>query len=235
VLPSALLLDAEGTLMHLAEPAHEVYARHAAAHGFERAAADIARMLPQRIRERGAPLVAGVPLDQIPDLERESWRSVIRDVLGPRAADGACFDSLFAHYGTAEAWRTAQGALAALREARAGGWRIAVVSNMDARLETLLADLGLAELIDAALFPARSGLAKPDTRIFRAALAALGLPDGGGLYVGDRERDCLEGARRAGLQTLRYDPDGDPSDPQILPAWDALSARLAARPDKLDP
>jgi putative hydrolase of the HAD superfamily len=235
VLPSALLLDAEGTLMHLAEPAHEVYARHAASHGIDCAAAEIARVLPQRILERGAPPVAGVPLERVPGLERESWRAVIRDVLGSAAADGACFDSLFAHYGTVRAWRTAEGALAALREVRAAGWRIAIVSNMDARLGTLLGDLGLAELIDAALFPARSGLAKPDARIFRAALAELGLPDGGGVYVGDRERDCLEAARRAGLQTLRYDPDGDPADPQILPTWDALRARLAARPDKLDP
>ena len=224
----SLLLDAEGTLMHLAEPAHRVYARVAAQHGIACDEARLERRLPDSIARRGLPVRDGVPLARVPELERESWRSVIRELLGDEAADGLFFAELFALYGEAGAWRLAPGAPGALGAARSAGWRLAVVSNMDARLPGILAGLDVTSLLDAAVFPASCGLAKPDPRIFRHALEQLGTTERGALYVGDRERDCLEGARRAGLRVLRYDPGADPADPGALPAWTELETRLRA-------
>lgn len=210
--------------MHLAEPAANVYARMADAHGITASAVGIERALAARIAERELP--EGVPIDQVPSFERESWRGVIRDVVGAEAAEGVYFDALFEHYGRSDAWRRADGVASALTALRARGWRVALVSNMDARLPGILRGLGLAELFDATLFPAKHGLVKPDPRIFAAALEALGSVPENSVYVGDREQDCLEGARRAGLRVLRYAPKGDLKDPETLPGWASLATRL---------
>lgn len=220
----ALLLDAEGTLIELAEPASLVYARIAHEHGIPADEVELARGLPAAIRTREVPDYETVPRARIPELEREGWRALVRGVLGAAAADGPLFDALFAYYGRGSAWRAAPGAEAALAAARDAGWRIALVSNMDARLGGILAALGLASLLDAALYPAVCGLAKPDPRIFRAALEAVGADAASSVYVGDRERDCLEAARRAGLRTLRY--AADTGGTGALGAWSELPEAL---------
>jgi FMN phosphatase YigB (HAD superfamily) len=52
------------------------------------------------------------------------------------------------------------------------------------------------------------------------------LTPGEAIYIGDREENCLDAARRAGLRTIRYDPGGDPSQPDVLASWSALPDRI---------
>jgi putative hydrolase of the HAD superfamily len=221
----ALLLDAMGTLLALREPPAHVYVRIAARHGLAREREAVARALAgARI---GPPALAGVPLAEVPAHEREGWRAIVRAALGAEAADGPCFDALFAHYATAEPWALAPDAAAALRAARARGLKLAVVSNMDARLTRILAALGLAAEIDAFALPSTCGFAKPDARIFRAALERIGVAPEAALYIGDREADCVAAARAAGLQALRLEPSAAPGTPGLLAGWRELDAALA--------
>lgn len=225
----ALLLDAEGTLIHPAETPASVYARFAKQHGVHCQPETLAPALRARLARRALPPLEEAPVAQIPELERQWWRELIRDVLGDAAADGPCFSELFAHYGNATAWRVAEGAAGALAAAREDGWSTAVVSNMDARLPGVLEGLGLLELLDCVVIPARCALQKPDPRIFRRALEILECPTQLALYVGDRERDCLEGARAAGLRVLRYAPSAAADAPEVLRSWSALDRHLVPR------
>jgi putative hydrolase of the HAD superfamily len=93
---------------------------------------------------------------------------------------------------------------------------------MDSRLPALLVLLGLDRDFDDVVIPAVCGFAKPDPRIFDFALTRLGIEPGEALYIGDRERDCVEAARAAGLAALRYDPAGSSSDAQVLTDWRLL-------------
>jgi putative hydrolase of the HAD superfamily len=77
-----------------------------------------------------------------------------------------------------------------------------VVSNFDRRLMAILDGLGLAALLDAIVLPSDAGAAKPSPRIFHFALERLGVPARRALYVGDDAAHDVEGARRAGLQSL---------------------------------
>ncbi len=72
--------------------------------------------------------------------------------------------------------------------------------------------------------PSTCGLAKPDARIFGAALEALHVAPGDALYIGDREHDCVAAARAAGLAARRFDPRGDARDPGLLVSWKELAA-----------
>ena len=221
----ALLVDAMGTLLELREPPADVYVRIAAQHGIAREREAVARALAAaRI---APPPLAGVALGDVPMREREGWRAIVRAALGAEAADGPCFEALFAHYASGAPWRLVPDAAAALRSARARELALGVASNMDARLPAILTALGVADLFDTLALPSTCGFAKPDARLFHAALRALGVPPGAALYVGDREADCVAAARAAGLHALRLDPAAAPGATGVLAGWRDLEPALA--------
>lgn len=81
-------------------------------------------------------------------------------------------------------------------------YRIAVVSNFYGNLAAVLAEAGLAELVDAAVDSSSAGIFKPDTGIFMIALRALGVGPREAAMVGDSlDKDCAA-ARRLGLRTV---------------------------------
>jgi putative hydrolase of the HAD superfamily len=213
----ALLCDAFGTLIQMREPPALTYLRFAAAHGIVCEPGAVEARLRAALSAQRPP--SGGALASFAAREREGWRAVVRSSLGSGAAEGPCFDALFAHYATGEPWETLPGAAAALEAARARGLRTAVASNMDHRLPHLLAELDLAPRLDAVVIPSSCGFAKPDPRFFLAACAALDAPPSACLYVGDREPDCVAAARAAGLQAVRYDPAG-------AAGWAELAQRL---------
>jgi putative hydrolase of the HAD superfamily len=119
---------------------------------------------------------------------------------------------------------------AALGELRDMGYRLAVVSNADGRVEALLRGRGLADyfefIIDSHVF----GVEKPDPRIFRAAVERLALEPEVCLYVGDLYPVDVLGARAAGLEALLLDPwDHFDVDVDRIPTVAHLPRYLSSR------
>jgi putative hydrolase of the HAD superfamily len=204
----AVLFDAHGTLIELAEPLGETYARIAGAHGV--------RVSAWRIEDAFRRVLAAAEPAVFPDadpnatlgLEREWWRRLVRSAF--RAADDAqrfadfdaCFGALFAHFARPEAWRARAGAAALLDRLHRQGLATGVLSNFDHRLPGILDGLGLLARLDAVVLASDAGAAKPDPRAFAAALRRLGVAPGEALFVGDDAARDLEGARRAGLSAV---------------------------------
>jgi putative hydrolase of the HAD superfamily len=114
----------------------------------------------------------------------------------------ACFDELWRLFASPGAWCPRPGAAEGLAGLRASGRRIAVVSNFDRRLPGILEGLGLAADLDACVLPADAGAAKPDPRIFRCALARLGVEAGDAAFVGDDHERDLAAAEALGLRPV---------------------------------
>jgi putative hydrolase of the HAD superfamily len=96
-------------------------------------------------------------------------------------------------------------AIDVLRRLRGAGLRLGVCSNApyrSASMHAQLHHLGVRELIDAAVFSADVGWRKPSPRLFAAALAAVGVPAEGTVFVGDRIREDVEGAAAVGMRTV---------------------------------
>jgi putative hydrolase of the HAD superfamily len=85
---------------------------------------------------------------------------------------------------------------------RTAGLRLAVVSNWDCSLRSVLAEVGLAGALDAVVVSAEVGVAKPDPRIFVTALEALRRGAEESLFVGDSIEVDVAGARAAGLRAV---------------------------------
>src|SRR5436305_5218150 len=96
----------------------------------------------------------------------------------------------------------------ALRELRGRGLRLVVVSNWDYALPDVLARIGLLELVDAVVASAAVGAAKPDPRIFQAALARAGCAPTEALHIGDSPEKDVAGAEAAGIPALLLDRAG---------------------------
>jgi len=99
--------------------------------------------------------------------------------------------------------------LPTLRSLCEWGKGLAVVSNWDLALPTLLAELGLAEFFAFILPSAEVGVEKPDGRIFELALQRLGLEPQEVVHIGDNYEADVIGARAAGITPILLDRKGE--------------------------
>jgi putative hydrolase of the HAD superfamily len=93
-----------------------------------------------------------------------------------------------------------------------------------------LADMGLAERLDAAVFSSEVGKRKPHPAVFEATLAKLGVEPEHALFVGDRRYEDMRGAKELGMATVqafwfRADDDERGLDPdfEAFTAMDVLN------------
>lgn len=101
-----------------------------------------------------------------------------------------------------------EGLGAALDQARAAGARVAIVSNSEGQLDSLLVDVGLRRSIDLVVDSGIVGFEKPDSRIFRFALDRLGVSAERALHLGDIYGTDVLGARAAGIRCALVDLHG---------------------------
>lgn len=79
-------------------------------------------------------------------------------------------------------------------------FRLGIVSNFYGNLPQVCADAGLLPLLDAIVDSTHAGYTKPDARIFKTALAQLGVAAEHATLVGDSLPRDMHGARDAGLR-----------------------------------
>jgi putative hydrolase of the HAD superfamily len=98
------------------------------------------------------------------------------------------------------------GAVEMLREVRARGYPIALVSMCAADTPERWRASEMAPLVDAAIFSSETGLRKPDPEIYLAATEALGVEPGRCLYCGDGAYGELTGATAVGMTAVLIRP-----------------------------
>ena len=94
--------------------------------------------------------------------------------------------------------------LPCLERLRAGGYRLALVSNCSRQTRDVVPALGLDRAMDAIVLSYEVGVRKPGERIFRDAMAALGVEPERTLFVDDIV-EYLDGAASLGIRTVRID------------------------------
>jgi putative hydrolase of the HAD superfamily len=120
---------------------------------------------------------------------------------------------------------------AALRELRAAGHRLVVVSNWDVSLHEMLRTTGLRPLVDGAISSAEAGVPKPAPAIFERALTLAGGAGGRALHAGDSVDHDVAGALAAGFEAVLVvragRPPGVPAGVRVVRSLAEL-AQLAA-------
>lgn len=129
-----------------------------------------------------------------------------------------------------------EGTKPALETLKDRGHRLAVISNADGRVETLIREAGIHHLFEFVMDSAVEGVEKPNPEIFLRACRRMGVPPGDSLYVGDLYPVDVLGARAAGMEALLLDPMGRLDRPvERIPNVAALPAYLLQRRERLSP
>jgi len=108
-----------------------------------------------------------------------------------------------------EAWQPVPGAPALLKALRAAGFAIAIVTNNIVLEQQLkLRHCALDSLIDLLITSEEIGAAKPDVRIFEAALARLAMNADETVMIGDAWHTDIAGALAAGIRPVWFNRRG---------------------------
>jgi putative hydrolase of the HAD superfamily len=204
----AVFFDAAGTLIKPARRVGESYASVASKYGIAVAPADIAERF--RLCFDASPPLAfpGADDSAIAALERQWWKDLVVRVLhpwGPFDRFDEYFAELFQYFAGSAAWTLYPEVPETLATLKQHGLVLDVISNFDSRLIGILSGLGVADLFDGIFVSTRVGYAKPDRRIFEAALRAHGLEPHEALHVGDSLTHDVRGASDAGMKALLVD------------------------------
>ena len=201
----AVFFDAAGTLIKPARSVGESYAAIAAKHGKEVSSTNITERF--RTCFDAAPRLAfpGATEDTVAALERDWWKSLVAQVFepwSPFVRFEEYFAELFAYFASPNAWTLYPEVLETLTSLNERGLILDVISNFDSRLVRILDGLDAGAQFENIFVSSRVGYAKPDRRIFNAALSYHGLAPAQALHVGDSEINDLSGANQAGLKGI---------------------------------
>lgn len=102
------------------------------------------------------------------------------------------------------------------------GRRLGIITNAELGFQLRKIEaLGIAELFEHVIASGDVGYAKPDARIFLAAVQAFGVDAGRAAYVGDRLHTDAIGAAEAGLRGIWLDRNGTATADELAAAADA--------------
>lgn len=229
--PRAVLIDAMGTLVALEPPHARLRETLRAETGVDISADRASAAFRAEIEFYVTHHLEGRDPESL-DRLRDACAAVLQDALGEqaRALDPALVKRAMLGAIHFDAFADADPALRALR---AGGLRLVVASNWDCSLPDVLAEAHLLHLVDAVVPSALAGAAKPDERLFGAALDAAGCGPGEAIHVGDSIDADLAGATAAGIPALLVARTGEapPGTPAIrslaeLPAVLGAAGRM---------
>ena len=194
---AGVLLDANGTLVHLDRPVARL---RAALHdrGIDVSATFAERALRAEMAEYTATCDRGRDAASLERL-RADCAAVLAAGLRPAVDAGTAGAAL----AEAIVFRPFPDAAPLLAGLRRRGVRTAVGSNWDSSLSVTLAAAGIE--VDAVFTCAGAGARKPDPAIFREALRGLGVDAAAALHVGDSVALDGAGARAAGIDVRILD------------------------------
>lgn len=197
-----VLFDLDGTLLDYAG------ARRAA---LEESISELGLEVPDAGRDSLLAFLDSDPVQAIeacrpgaPAASDPSLREIfpLRDAIGCPVFFDSFFRALSRQHGLIE------GAIETLEAVRPGR-RLAAVSNGPGPVQRArLADAGLMQYFDALVISCEVGMAKPDPRIFEAALKLLSSPKEEAVFVGDGAASDMAGAGAAGIDFVYFRPDG---------------------------
>lgn len=200
---TTVLLDAGGVLLDLdyAFVNRLLRARHVmtTAEALSESEAIARTTIDRRVREGGRT--------------SEAWRDYFRILLtrvgAPPERAEEIIDTLAEAHQRVGLWTVAiDGAVETVRELKAAGYRLGVVSNAEGRVEHDLMGAGFAGLFDTVVDSHVVGVEKPDPRIFHIALERMKVEASSAVFLGDVPAVDVAGATAAGLTPFLLDRHG---------------------------
>jgi len=201
----AIVLDAVGTLIEPWPAVADVYTQAALRQGIALDRETVRARFGRAFREdETGEALAALATDEPTEVRR--WRRIVTSVLPEVPVPDRAFDELWDHFERPDSWRLFPDAEPMLARLTARGLSIAIASNFDRRLRTVVAGLpALAGVRPALLISSEVGYRKPHPEFYQAVGRALGQRPERLLMVGDDLENDVRGAQRAGFRGVWLD------------------------------
>jgi len=138
--------------------------------------------------------------------DKETWRAIVEQTLAqegiPFGRREEVFEHLYAAFARASRWRIHDGTREVLETLVERGYRLAVLSNNDARCRQVLRDHDLLQFFEALYLSGEIGFEKPDPRLFQHVMDSTGLPPEQIMHIGDSPRHDHEPAVKCGWEAV---------------------------------
>ncbi len=197
----SITFDAAGTLMRPWPSVGAIYAKALREKGYDAKDEEIELRFHTVFSETQSAK-AFFPRD-----EQGFWRRVVSktfETLCPPEIHDSLFEELWETFATGKCWRLAEGVIETLTELGVRGYRLAVLSNNDSRLRTVLKDLGASDLFEGMFISSEIGFEKPAIEVFREVEKVLKTAPEEMLHLGDSYSRDVQGALSAGWQSMLY-------------------------------
>jgi putative hydrolase of the HAD superfamily len=206
--PKVIFLDAAGTIFGIKGSVGEIYSQVAQEFGVTVSPQDIDKAFYHSFKAAPPPIFPDAEEEDIPQREFEWWFRVASNTfertesleLFPDFTD--FFSELYIHFGTADPWFVYPDVLPCLEKWRNMGIQLGILSNFDSRIYSVLQALGLREFFSTITICTQVGYAKPDTKIFTAALEKHNCLPQDAWHIGDSVKEDYHGAKAAGLRGI---------------------------------
>ncbi len=202
-----IFFDAGGTLFRPYPSVGHVYARTAAKHGVNVDPKRVEKLFHAKWHERNG--IKALVEQSSEKIERDWWYGLVKDIFSSSPSPFKDFDAFFHElydlFARAECWRLFDDSIPTLEALKAKGYRLAIISNWDHRLYSIVEQLGLEGYFEHVTASSAVGNSKPGKRIFDFALEAMNAASHESLHVGDSFTDDYHGARSAGLHAVLLD------------------------------
>jgi putative hydrolase of the HAD superfamily len=207
VVIKIIFFDAFGTLFHLQGSVGEHYAAIARRLGTE--------LSPRALDDAFAWAWRNAPMRPANDHTRKDddkpwWRDLLAAVLSqipkisPRFDRENFFEIAYKHFAEPGVW-TLYPEVRHVLELIAPRFQLAIISNFDRRLHTVLDHLKIASYFQGVFVSSELGADKPDPEIYRRALARSRSRASEAIHVGDDPERDWTAASHAGMHIFKLD------------------------------
>lgn len=233
-----VFFDAAQTLFHINGSVAEIYLRYAVRHGFRETPASLAAItqaFSRAFKDASPPVFAPTEPAALKQSERLWWFDIVHNVfyrVGMFEGFDEFFEEVFRVFEDPGTWKLYPETETVLRQLKAQGLELGIISNFDSRLFPVLRGLGIEQFFDTVTISSLSQAAKPAAKIFRCALEKHAVDAVDAVHVGDSLKEDVEGAAKAGLTSVLIDRELRVPDP--LPAGAMRVATLAELPGRLN-
>lgn len=210
----AVFFDVGETLVHPTPSFPELFAEVVGREGYRVLPEDV-RKASQAVTERFSRASReGERWTTSPERSRAFWVSVYElmlESLELPSGDGLR-DTLYEAFTDRSNYALFDDVRPALEQLASEGYALGLISNFEAWLDDLLADLGVREAFTVRVISGIEGVEKPDPRIYRLALERAGLEAGEAAYVGDNPEFDVDPPAALGMFTVLIDRRGRHAD-----------------------
>ena len=212
-LPKVIFFDAVGTLFGIKGSVGDVYSQIARKHGVIASPQELNRAFGKTFSQTPSLAFGEINPIDIPHKEYQWWYRVVCSsfqevkILDKFTDFELFFQELYVYFATKKPWYVYPDVINCLQNWQQKKVALGIISNFDTRIDQVLELLQLKPYFTSVTLSSEAGFAKPNPKIFQAALTKHDCQPQQAWHIGDSFKEDYQGANAVGIQAFLLQRD----------------------------